>query len=1326
MVGHNVFISYARRSAAQHAQNLHESLGAVSFFDRTHISHGAELPTTLLDSLLASKVVVIFADETYFSRQYCVQELTVALAPFHAVQWRSGSEADLRDALNPIVVALPVGGGRPEEMDRLPPLIRNSNLPQADDTESIVGLVSTRVASITRTIGERLDDLGALEAVRDEMRAVEVPYARNLAGTRTYPIELRASLERAFVDRTAELWALHDALSTARVDTTAAAVTGSLQGGGGFGKTRLAIEYVHRYGPQNYPGGLFWIDADVPPERLEEQFVGMLEVLTDRSIDIRQFRAAKRNARRELATAFHELAPEMPPLCVVDNVLEPGPTEPPKELKEWFPAIGKVALLATSRASQVFAGAVETVRLDVLPPGPSVSLLTRDYQDRSVLPQSGWEGVAEWVGRLPLALVLLNASLRGGALSATELVQISSQRRPAAELDRQMDALRGSVPQGALRGITEAFEASFDRLPPNAQAGACLLAQLSADAIPVVLLEAISQELSGAAVRTVLVSRSFVTPVPTVDLDVPMYGRMHGVLADYLRSRTTDETGDLRRICHTLIELQQHQGDPGSWPQLTACLPHAEQVFRRAGTAALSRQIDGRLAVLLGLFIASLLSRQGAYGRARLILESARDLATETVEQGDPVALLAASNLAEATRELGDFPEARRLNEGTLELCQRTLGDEHPLTLQSMNNLAGTLLDMGDAIGAQLLFERLLATRRQALGSDDPDTLATMTSLAMTLSAQGRFEQARRLQEVVLESERRVLGDEHENTLRSMNNLASLLDDFGDYARARDLVERVLKARQVTLGAEHPITLGSMHNLAHAMLRQGDTRGALDLYARVVEARRRILGDDHPDTLTSLHNLASILYDQGELEGAHGLQARVLDARRRILGDDHPDTLSTMGNLAETLEDQGDLEGAIEQNERVVEARQRIIGNDHPDTLRSMANLAAKLARRGAYERARMIEERIVDIRRRTLGDEHPDTVKSMNNLASTLYKQGHLEEARMLQERALDISRRRLGEEHPETLTSMSNLASMIGDQGNTAGARVLQERVLEARRRTLGEEHFDTLVSMSNLASTLRDEGELERVQDLHQHILQMRKRKLGEEHPDTLVSMNNLAEVMSARGDFAGARDLQERGLVMFQRKLGEDHPNTLRMMGNLALTLQRQGELARAQTLEERVLEISQRTLGEEHPDTLLSMSNLAMFLRAQGGLEQARSLQERALETCERTLGEEHPLTLTAMSSLARSLEAQNDLRGATRLRERRLAICTRLHGTGHPETISAAWDLFVSLANAGVDDAAKRASAHLTWLLDRDPTCLSLEQRDQRSQLKGWLRARPG
>src|SRR5262249_42116744 len=117
--------------------------------------------------------------------------------------------------------------------------------------------------------------------------------------------------------------------------------------------------------------------------------------------------------------------------------------------------------------------------------------------------------------------------LRTG-LSPRELLQVAESSRPTPELDRWMEALRGQVPAGSLRGITEALAASYGRLTAAAQRAARLLACLAAEPIPMSVLQGLDEELVPLEARTALRARSWVTPVEGAE-PVEAYGRMHPV-----------------------------------------------------------------------------------------------------------------------------------------------------------------------------------------------------------------------------------------------------------------------------------------------------------------------------------------------------------------------------------------------------------------------------------------------------------------------------------------------------------------------------------------------------------------------------------------------------------------------------------------------------------------------------------------------------------------------------------------------------------------------------------------------------------------------------
>jgi hypothetical protein len=1077
-MGHPVFISYARKASREQAVALHEVLGGaegLAFLDTEGIEPGEHFPRHLADALLASRVVVVFATKEYFRRWYCLWELETVLGPFLALGDRATEEEKER-ALVPIIVALPVQEGTRPDLLPLPPGLQARSWPSGEDLGTLEQLIRARLEDAQATLGERLKLSGGPgEGLRRRLlEESALPEPKNLAQVeKRYPRALPPSLGRSFVGRADELWRIHYTLSVLRdrrgEGAAGAALTGALHGAGGFGKTRLALEYLHRLGPNHYPGGLFWVNADVGPDGLEEQFHGILRTLEPGVPDLVTFRESKRDAAQEMAKALDTLAARERVLYVVDNVPEPGPQESPRPLETWCPVVGRASLLATSRARlDLGSRGVHPIPIFALAPEASVALLT-DGVGRGRLAESDWLQIVAWVEFLPLALELLNRAMKAGGVEPVELLARARKAAPIQELDRQASMLRRHVPSKELRGVTEAFSLSYERLSTSEQRAARLIAHLAPSPIPLGLLEALGAEVAADEVRGTLRGRHFVTP--SEGGEVAMFGIMHRVLADYLRRQASEPLSELGRLSTGLLSVMKSDAceDPKSWPLLSACLPHAEEVFVR-------------------------LLKSGAHAEREVML----GLAMST--------FLRAKGLSE---------RSRGFEEETVSLSTVALGPEHPHTLLAMSNLARTLYVQGDLAGARALQERVLEARLRLIGETHQDTFAAMGNLATTLHAQGDLAGARVLQERVLEASQRVLGESHFVTFTVMSNLALTLKAQGDLPGARVLQERALEASQRELGAEHPDSLKAMGNLAVTLNAQGDLSRARVLEERVLEGSQRVLGEEHPDVLKAMSNLATTLYAQKDLAGARVLQERALEGSRRVLGEAHPDTITVTGNLAAVLSEQGEMEGARALQERVLEARRRVLGEQHPDTLMAMSNLATSLYAQKDMAGARALQQSALEMRRRVLGEEHPDTLTAMGNLAAMLFAQGDMAEAYTLEMRVLETRRRVLGEEHPDTLTAMGNLAMTLYAKGDMAGMRTLAERLLEARRRASGEEHPSTLTAMNMLAMAMFRQGEVTTARAIQERVLETRRRVLGEKHPDTLSAQHNLAEMCKVAG-------------------------------------------------------------------------------------------------------------------------------------------------------------------------------------------------------------------
>ena len=811
-MAHPVFISYARRTSREAAEALHQALGDEAFLDSSDIEDGEQFPRAIIEALLGSRVVVVLADEVYFTRWYCLRELRTALAPYDALLRTPGSTSEqLSEALRHIVIALP-GGGRPAALDNLPPDLRVTDWPRVDETQRLVGLIRARLPAMS--LRERLGTSEGGRILETLVEEAALPPPGNLAGVPVYHPkgQMEVSIGERFVGRAHDVARIHFTLSTMRGDAArSAALSGTVSAAGGFGKTRIAIEYLHRYGPGYHPGGLFWINADVDQGALEEQFYGILHALGRVSLELPVLRQQRADLRGMLSAALRELPPAKPVLIVVDNVPESAPGAPARSLGEYCPALGISTVLATSRQKTVESG-VAALPLDVLPRSASVALLTNGLARPDLLRREQWEKLAEWVGDLPLVLDLLNRVLSLDPDSAPRLLDMAEHSAPlTAELDGLLEALRGQVPEGAIRGITEALSISFEKLGPNGRRAARLLAQLAPTPIPEELMTAFGPGVDNPEARLPLTGRHFVTGGGG-----GMFGVMHRVIADFIRTAARQhETADFLAACRAVRAVMGDKRceDPEHWPLMNAWRPHAESLFERSLTQAADDTETARVAAGAGSVAGILRSEQG------------------------------------------DLAGARRLEEQVLGAYRRALGEDHPDTLAAVNNLASTLAEQGDLVGARRLMEQVLEATRRVLGEKHPDTLKTMDNLAVTLEGQGDLEGARRLQEQVLEVRRRLPGGEHPGTLTTMHNLAVTLARQGDLLGARRLEEQVLEVRRRVLGREHPGTLRTMHNLAQTLWRQGDLAGARQLEEQVVEAMRRVLGEKHPDTLKAMQAL---------------------------------------------------------------------------------------------------------------------------------------------------------------------------------------------------------------------------------------------------------------------------------------------------------------------------------------------------------------------------------------------------------------------------------------------------------------------------------------
>ena len=876
-----VFISYARADSAVQAQTLAAALNGQAFLDTESIDDGDDFPQRLLDALLASRIVVIFASKNYLERRFCRVEMRLAL---HA-----GNE-------NTSHIVLASGDDAEAVRDAMPEQVARINWPLASETNHLAALVRKRLDRSLNPLSSRIPAQEARVVASLFIEEASIPEPRSLQGIPvSFPPGLAAqSIGRRFVGRAADLRHLHNLLSEG--SGSAARLTGRISAGAGFGKTRLAIEYLNRYGPRHYAGGIFWINAE--SSVLDEEFWRVLHVIDSDTPDITLLRGQKPTIRERLDAALRAI--EKPVLYIADNVPEAAPNEDPLPLETFCPALAAVTVIATSRQDTRESG-VESIKIDELERDSAILLLRKDVSAPASLSWEDWDRIAEWIGNLPVALELLNRALALGSISPKQLLAFATGSTASAttRLDSFGKALRGQVSSKAAAGVTAAFSISYEKLLPSTQTVARILAQLAPTPIPNEFLDALPEELNVPGARAALRSRHFVIPS-----DAETFGIIHRLTADFLRSLPEEpEHGSFEAACKMVAEVMTFDRckDPEFWPLMNLCRPHAETLFGRGQ----DNDATAVSACGMGLRTEIFASAKGDYSHARQIEERVLEIRKRVQQEDHRDILIAMNNLAQTMLNQGDYKAAEQMHRQELEICRRVQGEEHPDTLISKGNVALTLYAQGRFSEARQLQEEVLEASKRVHGEEHKAVLRPMNNLAETLAAQNELTQARKLHERTLEIRKRLLGEGDADTLVSMSNLAGILRRTGDVPSARKLQEYVLKVISEEMGATHPSTLTAMNNLAETLCDDDDLPAAQELHERTVELRRRVLGQEHPQTLTSMNNLALVLHQKGDSAAALRLLDDALAVQLRLEREDHPTTVLIKSNI-QYIEDQSE------------------------------------------------------------------------------------------------------------------------------------------------------------------------------------------------------------------------------------------------------------------------------------------------------------------------------------------------------------------------------------------------------------------------------------
>jgi tetratricopeptide (TPR) repeat protein len=587
-MAHDVFISYARGSSQAAARRLRDDLQAVGlavFLDEREIPFGAPFPGALASGLLDARVVVVFADERYFERPWCVHEFRVITAA-----WRAGGA----DGLAGVVVALPSVGDLASVTAQLPPPLAAASWPNTSQPEALAQTVTDYARRSLPTWRARLDTVNE-PTLAQMLSGADVPLPWAQAGDVVLPappLRITSGMPTprgdGLIGRERELWMLVHECATARAFTPARTV--ALRGLGGSGKSLLAAEFVARYG-RFFPAGIVWIDGEAGPSGLHDTCVAIWHTLAPGEPIPGQplsDEAERRAAFMEgLASRMRAATPSGRLLWVIDGLPEPG-RDDAGGLDAWCPVLHHATVFATTRRADSLRHGDATLTVGPLSSDAATRLLTRPPVDVRWMRHDEWACVVRWAGELPLLLAVLREALVDGSLSVEELRRAPSAE-PAAESDRLMDSLRSEVDDVSLRSATQVWAVSHRALASDPQMLAA--AQRLALLAPVPLPEAVLSALAGGPAVGRLVRRGWLQSAESGDPSRRAFS-MHRIPASVLRGGV-DRPGDVfAGLFAAMAEHLRTHETPESGGRLGLHLDTAMRRFGLLTEAHTSQAVD--------------------------------------------------------------------------------------------------------------------------------------------------------------------------------------------------------------------------------------------------------------------------------------------------------------------------------------------------------------------------------------------------------------------------------------------------------------------------------------------------------------------------------------------------------------------------------------------------------------------------------------------------------------------------------------------------------------------------------------------------------------
>ena len=644
-----------------------------------------------------------------------------------------------------------------------------------------------------------------------------------------------------FIGRAAILSRMHDAVRNG-------AAVMVLEGMGGIGKTRAAVEYAHAH-REDYTAVLF-LNAETP-DALLASIVGLADTLGLPA-------TGSDPEKQKSVTDWLRRNPGW--LLIFDNIdtdaAEAAVAAILRDLR------GGYAILTSRRHG--FSTFGTSVALESLTPADAADLLLARTEDgRRVTPNDAGDARALGtdLGGVPLALEQAAETIRQRHCSFADYRDLLQKNRES------VTGWNAPVIATYRPTASETLAIAAAHLTDGARRLLERLAFLAPDPVPMTLLDEGAENSLSELAR----HRLAVLDEATQRFSV------HALVQDAVR-RSLDAVTARGRLTEVLAWIDAaFIGDPQdvrTWPVLNPLAPHAETVLAQVEAAGISTPT-----VRLSSNLGRLFHAQALPSRAEPLLRRALAIDEVNYGAGHPNVAIHLNNLAQLLKDTNRLGEAEPLMRRALAIGEASYGAEHPRMALRLNNLAQLLQATNRLEEAEPLMRRALAIAEAGYGTEHPYVANCLNNLTTLLQTTNRLGEAEPLLRRALSIDEASYGAEHPNVATDLNNLPGLLQATNRLREAEPLMRRALAIDEASYGADHPdvaIDLATLAGLLQATNRLGEAEPLMRRMVVIFLTFQRATGHPHPHRDAALANHANLLRAMGRDEAAIEAEQRAM------------------------------------------------------------------------------------------------------------------------------------------------------------------------------------------------------------------------------------------------------------------------------------------------------------------------------------------------------------------------------------------------------------------------------------------------------------------